>query len=215
MVDKNGNGNGRKFRIAIYGRVSTRAQNVESQLRPLREFAATRGFEVMAEFKDIGVSGVRHRRPELDKLMDLARKRQIDGVLVFQFSRFARSVRHLVEALEEFKSLNIAFVSYSENIDTSSPIGEAIFAVIAALAQLERDLLRERVIAGLDRARAEGVQLGRPPVDVAPERVAETYAIQKSIRGTAKALHVSASTVQRILKGMARPRPTTSSQVAV
>lgn len=209
MVDLNGNG--RKARVAVYSRVSTKAQNIESQLRPLREFAASRGFEVVAEFRDIGVSGVKHRRPELDKLMNMARKKQIDAVLVFQFSRFARSVRHLVEALEEFKSLDIRFLSYSENLDTSSPIGEAIFAVIAALAQLERDLLRERVVAGLDRARAEGRQLGRPPVDVDPSRVAELYNSTHSIRSTAKMLHVSASTVQRIL----RARSATASQVAV
>ena len=194
------NSNGRALKVAIYGRVSTTQQNINSQLHPLKEFAASRGFEVIDEFKDVGYSGKSYRRPALDKLMDLARKRQIDAVLVFQFSRFARSVKHLVEALEEFKALGIAFLSYSENIDTSSPIGEAIFAVIAALSQLERDLIRERVQAGLARARAEGRRLGRPPVDISPNQVAEVYAIQKSIRETAKALHVSPSTVQRLLK---------------
>ena len=200
------NGNGRALKVAIYGRVSTPKQNIESQLRPLREFAASRGFEVADEFKDIGVSGKAYRRPALDKLMDSARKRQIDAVLVFQFSRFARSVKHLVEALEEFKTLGIAFMSYSENIDTSSPIGEAIFAVIAALSQLERDLIRERVQAGLARARAEGRKLGRPTVDVSRERVAEVYSGCRSLRVTASILHISPSTVKRLLDRLPRPK---------
>ena len=205
------------MRIALYSRVSTigKGQNVETQLRPLREYAATRGFEVVAEVKDVGISGKAYRRPGLDRVMDMARKRIIDGVLVWRFDRFARSLRHLLEALQEFRSLSVAFMSYSENIDTASPLGELIFAIVGAMGQLERDLIRERVQAGLARARAEGRRLGRPPVDISPDRVAEVYAIQKSIRETAKALHVSPSTVQRLLKSEGIATPTQPSRAAV
>jgi DNA invertase Pin-like site-specific DNA recombinase len=132
--------------------------------------------------------------------MDGARKRLFDGVVVFQFSRFARSVKHLVEALAEFRALGISFMSYSENIDTSSPIGEAIFAVIAALAQLERDLIRERVQAGLRRAKAEGRRLGRPTTGVSPARAVEAFAAAGSIRAAARTLRISASSVARLIK---------------
>jgi DNA invertase Pin-like site-specific DNA recombinase len=200
MNEQGGTGGGRRIRVALYARVSTFQQNIESQLIPLREFASLRGFDVIGEYKDVGVSGIRYRREGLDKLMDGARKRLFDGVVVFQFSRFARSVKHLVEALAEFRALGISFMSYSENIDTSSPIGEAIFAVIAALAQLERDLIRERVQAGLRRAKAEGRRLGRPTTGVSPARAVEAFAAAGSIRAAARTLRISASSVARLIK---------------
>jgi DNA invertase Pin-like site-specific DNA recombinase len=192
--------NGRRPRAAVYGRVSTGQQNVESQLLPLRQFAATRGFDVVAEVTDVGISGRQASRPGLNKVMDLARKRLVDVVLVYRFDRFARSVRHLLAALQEFKALGVAFTSYSESLDTSTPLGEAIFAIVGAMAQLERDLIRERVQTGLARARAEGRKLGRPKVDVSPARAAEVYAACRSIRVAAKTLRISAATVQRLLR---------------
>src|SRR5688572_9648436 len=196
------NGDRGKWRLALYGRVSTGNQNVESQLLPIRNYAASRGYQVVAEVTDIGISGKQSSRPGLNRLMDMARKRLIDGVLVYRFDRFARSLKHLLSALQEFKSLGVGFLSYSENIDTSTALGEAIFSIVGAMAQLERDLIRERVQTGLARARAEGRRLGRPPVAITPQQVAECYAgsATRSIRATAKALHVSPSTVQRLLK---------------
>lgn len=152
------------MRVGIYARVSTtdKGQDVELQLGPLREYASARGWDVSKEYVDHGVSGAKERRPALDQLMTDARQRRFDVVLVWRFDRFARSTRHLVNALHEFRHLGIAFVSYQENVDTSSPMGEAMFSIIAAIAQLERDITRERVKAGVARARARGKRLGRP-----------------------------------------------------
>ncbi len=152
-----------EMRVALYSRVSTsNRQDVDLQLVPLREYAFARGWNVYKEYVDEGVSGAKVRRPALDQLMTDARQRHFDIVLVWRFDRFARSTRHLVNALHEFRHLGIAFCSYQENLDTSSPLGEAMFAIIGAIAQLERDITRERVRAGVARARARGKRLGRP-----------------------------------------------------
>ncbi len=152
-----------EMRVALYGRISTSdRQDVDLQLVPLREYALARGWAVQGEYVDRGVSGAKERRPALDRLMADARRRLFDVVLVWRFDRFARSTRHLVNALHEFRHLGIAFVSYQENLDTSSPMGEAMFAIIGAIAQLERDITRERVKAGVARARVRGKKLGRP-----------------------------------------------------
>ena len=147
---------------AIYARVSTTEQSTEPQLMDLRRYADQRGWDVYHTYDDKGISGTRDSRPALDSLMNDARKRRFDVVLVWRFDRFARSTKHLVLALEEFKNLGIDFVSYQENIDTSSPLGAAIFTIIGAVAQLERDIIAERVKAGLRRARSNGKRLGRP-----------------------------------------------------
>jgi DNA invertase Pin-like site-specific DNA recombinase len=152
-------------RAAIYCRVSTHDQSPESQLRDLRAYAQSRGFAV-TEYTDAGFSGAAQSRPSLDRLMDDARKRKLDIVLCWRFDRFARSTKHLLNALEEFRSLGIQFISFQENIDTSSPLGQAIFTIVSAVAQLERDLIRERVRAGLRNAKAKGRTLGRPRVAV-------------------------------------------------
>src|SRR5690348_1429879 len=150
------------MRAAIYARVSTKDQNCELQLRDLRAFCVARNFTLVREFIDVGHSGAKDSRPQLNELMAAARKRQIDAVLVWRFDRFARSTKHLLLALEEFRSLGMLFISYQENIDTSTPLGQALFTIVAAVAQLERDLIRERVAAGVKNARAKGKQLGRP-----------------------------------------------------
>ena len=149
-------------RIALYARVSTTDQSTESQLLDLRRYVSDRGWQTFREYCDNGISGTKDSRPALNELMDDARKRRFDAVLVWRFDRFARSTRHLINALEEFKNLKIDFVSYQENIDTSSPLGGAIFTILGAVAQLERDIIAERVKAGLRRAVEEGKQLGRP-----------------------------------------------------
>src|ERR1019366_174828 len=136
------------MRAAIYARVSTTEQSTELQLRDLRHYATARGI-VANEYVDTGFSGAKQSRPALDRLMEDGRKRRFDCVLVWRFDRFARSTKHLLLALEEFRSLGIQFISYQENIDTTSPLGQALFTIVSAVAQLERDLIRERVRAGL------------------------------------------------------------------
>lgn len=152
-------------RAALYARVSTHDQSPESQLRDLRAYADARGFSA-TEYVDAGFSGAKQNRPALDRLMDDVRKRRIDVVLCWRFDRFARSTKHLLTALEDFRSLGVQFVSYQENLDTTSPLGQAIFVIVSAVAQLERDLIRERVRAGIRNAKAKGRKLGRPPVKV-------------------------------------------------
>ncbi len=157
-------------RVALYARVSTRDQSTDSQLLDLRRYVRERGWNIFKEYVDEGISGTKDSRPALNELMDNAKKRRFDVVLVWRFDRFARSTQHLINALEEFKNLKIDFVSYQENIDTSSPLGSAIFTIISAVAQLERDIIAERVKAGLRRARENGKKLGRPKVKIPARR---------------------------------------------
>lgn len=130
------------------------------QLRDLRAFCLARKITIVREYVDAGQSGTKSSRPKLDELMNDARKRKLDAVLCWRFDRFARSTRHLLLALEEFRSLGVQFISYQENIDTGTPLGQAIFTIISAVAQLERDLICERVSAGIRNARAKGKRLG-------------------------------------------------------
>src|SRR5271169_3801963 len=139
-----------KKTVALYARVSTLDQSCAMQLEDLRRYAAR--FGRSCEYVDVGVSGAQRRRPQLDVLMKDARKRLFDVVLVWKFDRFARSVKHLVDSLEEFTALNIDFISYTEGIDTTTPSGELLFHVMGAVAQFERDLIAERVRAGIARA---------------------------------------------------------------
>jgi len=153
-------------RVAIYCRVSTLDQSTDSQLLDLRRYTKERGWQIFQEYCDNGISGTKDSRPALNQLMDEARKRRFDVVLVWRFDRFARSTKHLILALEEFRNLGIDFISYQENIDTSSPLGSAIFTIISAVAQLERDIIAERVKAGLRRAQENGKHIGRPTARV-------------------------------------------------
>jgi DNA invertase Pin-like site-specific DNA recombinase len=130
------------MRIGIYARVSTKDQSCELQVRDLRTYCTARGFDLVREYVDVGQSGAKDSRPELNILMDDARKRQFDAIVVWRFDRFARSTKHLLSALEEFRSLGIQFISYQENVDTSTPLGQALFTIVSAVAQLERDLIR-------------------------------------------------------------------------
>jgi DNA invertase Pin-like site-specific DNA recombinase len=154
---------GHMKRVAIYARISTkRHQDVETQLIPLREYANHRGWEIEDEYVDVGVSGSRTRRPELDRLMNTAGRRAFDVVLVFRFDRFARSTMHLATALAEFHGLGIDFISHNEAIDTSTPMGKMVFHVLAAVAELELGIIRERVAAGVAKARKTKEHWGRP-----------------------------------------------------
>jgi len=149
-------------RAALYARVSTKDQRAELQVEELRRLAEQRGWRLVQEYVDHGVSGSKDQRPQLDALMADARGGKLDVIAVWRFDRFARSTRHLVTALEEFRALNVDFVSAREAIDTSTPMGRMVFTMIAAVAEMERELIRERVQAGVDRARAQGKTLGRP-----------------------------------------------------
>jgi DNA invertase Pin-like site-specific DNA recombinase len=149
-------------RAVLYARVSTAEQSPAMQLDELRELALRRGWTIVAEYTDHGESGAKDRRPELDKLMTHVRRGGVDVVACWKFDRLARSVRHLVLALDEFRALSVDFVSVRDAIDTSTPQGRFTFTIIAAVAELERELIRERTIAGVARARRQGKRLGRP-----------------------------------------------------
>ena len=188
-------------RVALYARVSTGDQSCEAQLRDLREYVKARGWTGVREFTDTGFSGAKEKRPALDKLMAEVKAKRIDVVIVAAFDRFGRSVRHLVETLEVFRHLGVEFVSLREQIDTGSPLGQAVFTIIAAIAQLERSLIAEWVRAGLRRARAEGKRLGRPPLQVNRHDVERVAAQGLSVRQAAKLLGVSASSYLRLVRG--------------
>jgi DNA invertase Pin-like site-specific DNA recombinase len=162
------------MKAAIYARVSTanNGQDPTMQTRELREYCERRGWTVAGEYVDIGISGTKEKRPELDRLLGEAHRRRFDAVVVWRFDRFARSVSHLLRALETFKSLGVEFVSLSEQVDTSTPTGKMVFTVLGAVAELERSLIVERVRAGLRNARAKGKSLGRPRVAVDAARIA-------------------------------------------
>lgn len=149
-------------RAAVYARVSTDAQDISGQVADLREYAGRRGFEVVEVYEDRGVSGAKDSRPALDRLMQDSRRRRFDVVLVQRFDRFARSTRHLLAALAEFHALGVDFVSLTEAVDTTTPAGMMVFTMVGAVAEFERELIRERVRAGIARARAKGARFGRP-----------------------------------------------------
>jgi DNA invertase Pin-like site-specific DNA recombinase len=185
-------------RVALYARVSTTDQDAELQLVELRRYAAARGWPVAKEFVDPGVSGAAASRPALDQLRTAARRRDVDAVLVWRFDRFSRSITDLVAALEEFRALGVAFVSIHEQIDTSSPTGRVVFAVVAAMAEFEREILRERVKAGLARARERGVRLGRP-LKLDALEVLRLRRGGMSVRAIARQVAAPASTVADLL----------------
>jgi len=144
------------MRVAIYARVSTGEQSVEMQLLDLRSYCEQRGLSIYQEYCDEGTSGTQDVREGLNTLLGDARKRKFDAVLCWRFDRFARSTKHLITALEEFRHLGIDFISFQENIDTSSPLGKAIFTIVAAIAELERNIIVERIKGGLRKAKGQG-----------------------------------------------------------
>jgi DNA invertase Pin-like site-specific DNA recombinase len=151
------------MRAALYARVSTKngQQSPEMQLGEMREHTLRRGWEVF-EYTDAGISGSKESRPALNRLMNDARRRRFDVVLVYRYDRFARSLRQLVNALEEFRVLGIDFISLHEGVDTGTPNGRLIFGIFASIAEFERELIRDRVRSGLRAAKARGKRLGRP-----------------------------------------------------
>ncbi len=184
-------------KAALYARVSTAnsGQDPEVQLLDLREYCQRRGWTVTGEYIDVGISGAKERRPELDRLLADAHHRRFDAVVVWRFDRFARSVSHLLKALENFRAQGIEFVSLSEQVDTSTPTGKMVFTVLGAVAELERSLIVERVRAGLRNARAKGKRLGRPRLVVDVDKVARLRAQGASWRAIGATLGLSPGTV--------------------
>src|SRR5262249_4348739 len=182
-------------------RVSTKGhgQTTDTQALALREYAERRGFEIFQEYRDEGISGSKDSRPALDRLMKDAKARKFDVVIVARFDRFARSVSHLLRALEEFSHLGIDFVSLSESIDTSTPMGKMIFTVLGAVAELERNLIKERVHMGISRARKQGKRLGRPKRIFDREK-AQAMLESMSVREVARALEVSRGDIVRTFR---------------
>jgi len=189
------------FRTALYARVSTahNGQDPEMQLRELREYCQRRDWQITREYVDVGISGAKEKRPELDSLLSDAHHRRFDAVVVWRFDRFARSVSHLLRALETFRALGIEFVSLSEQVDTSTPTGKMVFTVLGAVAELERSLIAERVKAGLRNARAKGTRLGRPKAAVDAATIADLRRTGASWAKICAELGLSKGTAQRAL----------------
>jgi len=192
------------LRVALYARCSThdKGQDPELQLAPLREYCERRGIIITGEYVDNGVSGTKDRRPQLDRLMSAARKRQVDIILVWKLDRFGRSLKQLVTALDELSGLGIGFISYQDNLDLTTAQGRLMFHIIGAMAEFERELIRERVKAGLDNARRKGKRLGRkpvPPVDMAKIINLHREDPELSVRRIAGSLGMTSSTVFKTL----------------
>jgi DNA invertase Pin-like site-specific DNA recombinase len=195
---------GEKKRCAIYTRVSSDSQKVDAQEHELREFAERRGWSVYKVYSDQGISGAKESRPALNQLMKDCRQRKVELVAVWKFDRFARSVKQLVTSLDEFHSLGIDFVSLTEQVDTTTPMGTLVFHVLGAVAELERSLIRERTVAGLREARRKGTRLGRPPANLSASLIARIKADRMngamSFRTLAKKHGVTLWSVQRLVE---------------
>src|ERR1039458_5403125 len=197
-------------KAAIYCRVSTADQKIESQLYDLRELAAQRGIEVVAEYQDCGVSGTKARRPGLDALLQDARKKKFSVVLVAAFDRVARSVRHFLQVIDELESLGVVFISRREQVDTSGMMGRLFLTLIGSIAELESDLIRERVRAGMRRARLEGRQIGRARLNIDREQIVIDRRSGMSLTLVARKHSISRASVCRLMKEVAtddRPVP--------
>jgi putative DNA-invertase from lambdoid prophage Rac len=190
------------MKFALYARVSTvdKNQDPELQLKDLRTYATARCWQIYDEYVDIGQSGSKTSRPELDRLIEDAKKRKIDGILVWRLDRFGRSLKHLVNTLDDLGSIGVTFVSYHENIDVTTPSGKLFFHMIAAIAEFEKDLIRDRVKAGLANAKAKGIVLGRPGAPFKIEKITKLRSQGLSIRDIAEATNKSKSFVHKTLK---------------
>lgn len=212
------------MKVAIYARVSTsnNGQDPAMQTRELRDYCERRGWTVArdGEYVDVGISGTKEKRPELDRLMADAHRRRFDVVAVWRFDRFARSTSHLLRALETFQALGIHFVSLTESVDTSTPVGKMVFTILSSVAEMERQMIVERVKAGLRNARAKGKRLGRPRVIVDARRIAALRAQGLGWKKIARQLGCGVSTVLRIAqeasqRGSTNPLETTRPTPAV
>jgi DNA invertase Pin-like site-specific DNA recombinase len=186
-------------RAALYCRISTGDQHLETQLLDLRELAKQRGLEIVREYTDV-ISGAKSKRPGLDSLMSDARRRRFDVVLVAAFDRIARNVRHFLDVLDELNHLNVQFISMRENIDTGGPLGRAMLTIIGAISELERSLIVERVKAGMRRAKLEGRRIGRAPLDIDREQVVSDRRSGMSLTQVSMKHRISRASVCRLVK---------------
>jgi len=186
-------------RAALYSRISTGDQHLETQLLDLRELAKQRGLEIVREYTDV-ISGAKSKRPGLDSLMSDARRHRFDVLLVAAFDRIARNVRHFLEVLDELSHLNIQFISLRENIDTGGPLGRAMLTIIGAISELERSLIVERVKAGMRRAKLEGRRIGRAPLDIDREQVVSDRRSGMSLTKVASKHRISRASVCRLMR---------------
>ena len=190
-------------RVALYARVSTlNNQDPEMQLAELREYAGRRGWQIVEEFTDQGVSGCKESRPALNRLMSDACRRRFEAILVWKIDRFGRSLTHLVNALAELAALGVAFISLRDNLDLSTPSGRLMFQIIGAMAEFERALIQERVRAGLRNARSKGKKLGRPRVTVDASKIAFLRTQGRSWAEIVAEMGIGKGTAQRALAGL-------------
>ena len=189
------------MKVAIYARVSTASngQDPTMQTRELRECAERRGWTIAGEYVDIGISGTKEKRVELDRLMADAHRRRFDMVAVWRFDRFARSTSHLLRALETFQALGIHFVSLTESVDTSTPVGKMVFTILGSVAEMERQMIVERVRAGLRNAVAKGKTLGRPRMAVDVAGIGRLRIQGRSVREIANELGYSRGLVHKTI----------------
>ena len=196
----------RQLRAALYVRVSTTDQTLENQLPELRRYAEARGWSVR-EYADEGVSGTAQRRPALDQLVTDARRRRLDVLVCWRLDRLGRSLKHLVTLLDDLAVLGVAFVSLHEGIDATTPAGKLQMHILAAIAEFERARIAERVVAGLERARRQGKQLGRPVSPVPVDQLETVRGL--SLSDGARQLGVSRSTIKRWRKRVQHTSPVT------
>jgi DNA invertase Pin-like site-specific DNA recombinase len=204
-----------RLKAAIYVRVSTADQHVESQLYDLRELATQRGYEVVQEYRDCRVSGKRARRPGLDALVNDARKKKFSVVLVAAFDRVARSVKHFLQLMDEFDDMGVVFISRRENVDTSGPMGRLFLTLIGSISELESDLIRSRVLAGMRRAKLDGVRMGRAPMNIDRAAIVRDRIGGMTLTAVSKKWSISRSLVCKLVnrakagdEGVVLPPPT-------
>ena len=190
------------MRAFLYARVSTGEQDSGMQLREMVEFSERRGWQ--SDIFTDSMSGAKERRPGLDQMMALARKRKCDVILVYKFDRFARSLSYLLRSLDEFNALGIAFVSLHDNLDTTTPAGRLMFQIVGAFAEFEREIIRQRVRSGVAHARAKGIRLGRPRMIADSAKIVALRAQGLSLREIGKRTGVSHASVVRVLQAVTK-----------
>ena len=191
-------------RTVAYVRVSTHDQSVDTQLDAIRRHCSAQGISISEIYSDEGVSGAQDSRPSLDRLKADCSKCKVGAVVVYKFDRLARSVAHLLSCLELFRRHGVDFISVSEGIDTSTPVGKMVFTFLGAIAEFERSLIQERVVAGVRRAKAEGVHCGRPRKGLDVGLAMKMREDGRSVREIAKAINTSSATVHRYLKAVSK-----------
>jgi DNA invertase Pin-like site-specific DNA recombinase len=193
-------------RAVLYTRVSTVDQNLQTQLLDLEQVAAQRGYEIVHAYED-RISGAKSKRPGLDQMMTEARRGRFDVVLVWASDRIARSTRHFLEVLDDLNRLGVEFVSFREQIDTGGPLGRAIVIIIGAIAELERNLIAERVRAGMRRAKLEGRHIGRKPLDIDREAILRDHRYGMSLGQIARAHGISRTTAHKVIHEQRNSNP--------